>query len=626
MKFAHYITVLERDAPPQWRGKFVKYKQLKKMLKRCKPADQPDAPLDTEAEEAFFTELHSELDAINRDFQLEADRTVAAYHRSTQGFRLLCCYIPLCCFSGPKKYAALSERAYWCRKYARGNAVALRKILKKHDKVCGNRRGREFLQQCWCSTSAAGIGLFLHSPLLDELKAVQDVLHQKITEIEIRNLEKAEAERSSKDLQDDLHNGDDDFNGDDSDMPSDGEHRHSSTRSGGTNKNLIESNKIKNNQESSAGRTLPPSPFVTTNATEATGGGESASSIVVGLPPRPPPGSNTSAWGSIDLLTRKSPSVLSQSSDGLRGAVAAALASTQTRPGGQATQQVPLAPPSMSGSLGSHTSPSLQAQRRAALVAIQESPTCMLDSSDIEWEGGNTEENDQGPSRKAAVEMITAAALLAETGKGALGVVGTTTSTTGGGAGGGGVLENEDHDHLHDITSDAGDRDGIDPDAPLPKESSFADGVAGGGGGGGGGSFPDGGSSGVGLVLGPFRDEELRCPICLDVMYKPVGLGCGHKFCRPCALEAAGFGKAFGAFHNIISYIPARTPCPQCRQQNVYRSAVTLKEVGRLIKSRYPEQWAEAKSEERMKRRESPSMSRERSSSLLGTTPFDLLM
>jgi hypothetical protein len=197
------------------------------MLKRCKPADQPDAPLDTEAEEAFFKELYSELEAINRDFQREADRTVAAYHRSTRGFQLLCCYIPLCCFSGPKQYAALSERAYWCRKFARGNAVALRKILKKHDKVCGNRRGREFLQQCWCSTSAEGIGLFLHSPLLDELKAVQDVLHHKITEIELRNLQKAELEGNDDDEYDDDGNDDND-----SDVePSDGE-RRTSTKSG----------------------------------------------------------------------------------------------------------------------------------------------------------------------------------------------------------------------------------------------------------------------------------------------------------------------------------------------------------------------------------------------------------
>lgn len=616
MKFAHYITVLERDAPPQWRGKFLLYKQLKKMLKRCKPADQQNAPLDTEAEEAFFKELRLELEAINRDFQLEADRTVAAYHRRTQGLHFFCCAIPLCCFSGPKQYAALSERAYWCRKYARGNAVALRKILKKHDKVCGNRRGREFLQQCWCSASAAGIGLFLHSPLLDELKAVQDVLHHKITEIEIRNLQKTEV--------DDDEDGDE-LNGNEFEMAPDGDQR-TSIRSGSAGR---KTNEIKGNGHANTIRTnaptykeinARPTPLPSPLTTTTTGGAISTPPVVipvVGLPPLAPSGSNTAVSPPptvVNSLERRSPSILSQSSDGLRGAVAAALGSTQTHPlAGQGQQQqeyqshLPFAPPSMSGSLGSHTSPSLQAQRRAALAAIQESPTCMLDSSDIEWEGGDDGGEERGPS------IDKNEGKWAQKSQAVAGVDLTAPAAA--------VPEEGEH-HIRDITSDAGERDGIDPDAPLGNDGTDAvlD----------GGSLPDGGSSGVGLVLGPFRDEELRCPICLDIMYKPVGLGCGHKFCSPCALEAAGFGKAFGAFHNIISYIPTRTPCPQCRQKNVYKSAVTLREVGRLIKSRYPEQWAERKSEERTKRWEiasnSPSLSRERSTSLLGTTPFDLLV
>ncbi|KAL4521381.1 hypothetical protein Ndes2526A_g01587 [Nannochloris sp. 'desiccata'] len=551
MKFAHYITVLERDAPPQWRGKFLLYKQLKKMLKRCKPADQQNAPLDTEAEEAFFKELRLELEAINRDFQLEADRTVAAYH----------------------------QRAYWCRKYARGNAVALRKILKKHDKVCGNRRGREFLQQCWCSASAAV---------------------------------------------DDDEDGDE-LNGNEFEMAPDGDQR-TSIRSGSAGR---KTNEIKGNGHANTIRTnaptykeinARPTPLPSPLTTTTTGGAISTPPVVipvVGLPPLAPSGSNTAVSPPptvVNSLERRSPSILSQSSDGLRGAVAAALGSTQTHPlAGQGQQQqeyqshLPFAPPSMSGSLGSHTSPSLQAQRRAALAAIQESPTCMLDSSDIEWEGGDDGGEERGPS------IDKNEGKWAQKSQAVAGVDLTAPAAA--------VPEEGEH-HIRDITSDAGERDGIDPDAPLGNDGTDAvlD----------GGSLPDGGSSGVGLVLGPFRDEELRCPICLDIMYKPVGLGCGHKFCSPCALEAAGFGKAFGAFHNIISYIPTRTPCPQCRQKNVYKSAVTLREVGRLIKSRYPEQWAERKSEERTKRWEiasnSPSLSRERSTSLLGTTPFDLLV
>jgi len=586
------------------------------MLKRCKAADHPDAPLDTEAEEAFFRELNSELQAINRDFQLEADRTIAAYHRRTQGVYLFCCAIPLCCFSGPKEYAALSARAYWCRKYARGNAVALRKILKKHDKVCGNRQGREFLQQCWCSTSTADVGLFLHSPLLDELKAVQDVLHNKITEIEMKNLQKTEGDDEN----------DDNLIGNESDVASDEEHRTStrSVRSGKESKQTKKKGSAASIpgsaptfREVKARTTSLLSPFPTTTTGEYRTTPLVVPPVVVLIPPASsgssivsPP--ETGAYS----LERRSPSVLSQSSDGLRGAVVADLASAQTL-GGQGQQHnqshLHFAPSSTSGSLGSHTSPSLQAQRRAALAAIQESPTCMLDTSDIEWEGGDEEGEERGPSVRKnkgnwAQKVQEAAAAAAA---GDLRVPGAT-------------VPEEGEDHFYNVTTDAGERDGIDPDAPLESDGTggnLADGN--------GGSFPDGGSSGVGPVLGPFRDEELRCPICLDLMYKPVGLGCGHKFCSPCALEAAGFGKAYGAFQNIISYIPTRIPCPQCRQENVYRSALTLREVGMLIKSRYPEQWAERKSEERRKRQDitssSPSFGRERSTSVRGMTPFDLL-
>jgi hypothetical protein len=49
-------------------------------------------------------------------------------------------------------------------------------ILKKYDKQKGGQRGRAFLQHCW--RMPAG-GAFLHSPLLDELKAIQDVLQEQ---------------------------------------------------------------------------------------------------------------------------------------------------------------------------------------------------------------------------------------------------------------------------------------------------------------------------------------------------------------------------------------------------------------------------------------------------------------
>ena len=37
-------------------------------------------------------------------------------------------------------------RAEWCRRYAQINSVGLRKILKKHDKMCKNKAGQNYMQ------------------------------------------------------------------------------------------------------------------------------------------------------------------------------------------------------------------------------------------------------------------------------------------------------------------------------------------------------------------------------------------------------------------------------------------------------------------------------------------------
>lgn len=68
-----------------------------------------------------------------------------SYRRLQRRWRLLR-LVPCLCTPPPQEVAALAQRAYWCVRFARANAVALRKILKKHDKLCGNARGRAFLQ------------------------------------------------------------------------------------------------------------------------------------------------------------------------------------------------------------------------------------------------------------------------------------------------------------------------------------------------------------------------------------------------------------------------------------------------------------------------------------------------
>ena len=45
-------------------------------------------------------------------------------------------------------------KAEWCRRYAQINAVGLRKILKKHDKLCKNRLGNTYMQVCICCNAS----------------------------------------------------------------------------------------------------------------------------------------------------------------------------------------------------------------------------------------------------------------------------------------------------------------------------------------------------------------------------------------------------------------------------------------------------------------------------------------
>ena len=70
------------------------------------------------------------------------------------------------------------------------------------------------------------------------------------------------------------------------------------------------------------------------------------------------------------------------------------------------------------------------------------------------------------------------------------------------------------------------------------------------------------------------------------ILYKPIGLSCGHKFCRPCALRAAGMSKVLGKVKAILDNIPAETKCPECRQMWVYSGAIQLKSVDEFVRTR----------------------------------------
>jgi len=354
--------------------------------------------------------------------------------------------------------------------------------------------------------------LFLHSPLLDELKAIQEVLQGKIQEMELASLARAsEGHRREGDAQGEI----------------------SAPTAAQVDKKDNNMDNRRFSPMAAAGHAPPP--------------------------PAPPP-MPLSPLNEPQIHQTSVSEVSHSSDDGLQGALEMGRYGTT----------------SLAGS-GSATSPSLKAQRAAGLAAIEESPTHMLDSSDFEWEEAREE--------MSGIDMHRSKSRLLRCGGDGVAAAGVPCAEGGGGPPG-------QFDDMHTCE----DSTGIDPDAPVSSVERLSDsspqtGTVRGG-------SPEGGSSGVGPALGPFRDDDLRCPICLDLMYKPVGLGCGHKFCRTCALESAGFGRVSGAFRNVITYIPPRTPCPQCRQTHVYKGAVSLKEVGALIRNRYPEQWDERRLQE----------------------------
>lgn len=71
-----------------------------------------------------------------------------------------------------------------------------------------------------------------------------------------------------------------------------------------------------------------------------------------------------------------------------------------------------------------------------------------------------------------------------------------------------------------------------------------------------------------------------------DPMYRPLGLACGHKACLQCALETAGMHHWKGEVQWVLASAPRAAECFECRQQNVFRGAVQLQQLGIAIEQR----------------------------------------
>ncbi|KAK9827193.1 hypothetical protein WJX74_009816 [Apatococcus lobatus] len=81
------------------------------------------------------------------------------------------------------------------------------------------------------------------------------------------------------------------------------------------------------------------------------------------------------------------------------------------------------------------------------------------------------------------------------------------------------------------------------------------------------------------------KEDDLICSICLDVFCQPVGLACGHVFCMSCLVDAMK-----GSVLLRPQVLPRQGRCPECRQQNVCRTCVELRELDKLVQLRHPEE------------------------------------
>ncbi|KAK1434983.1 hypothetical protein QVD17_00738 [Tagetes erecta] len=84
------------------------------------------------------------------------------------------------------------------------------------------------------------------------------------------------------------------------------------------------------------------------------------------------------------------------------------------------------------------------------------------------------------------------------------------------------------------------------------------------------------------ILLGYEKLEcNLICPICLELVFQPYALRCGHIFCKSCACLAANVLIIEG-----LKYASPDSKCPVCRESGVYDKSVRMSELGFLLQQR----------------------------------------
>ncbi|KAG4916561.1 hypothetical protein JHK87_054118 [Glycine soja] len=89
-------------------------------------------------------------------------------------------------------------------------------------------------------------------------------------------------------------------------------------------------------------------------------------------------------------------------------------------------------------------------------------------------------------------------------------------------------------------------------------------------------------------------EHDLTCAICLDFVFNPYALSCGHIFCKSCACSAA----SVMIFQGLKAASP-ESKCPICREVGVYSKAVHMLELDLLVKRRCKDYWKERLAGER---------------------------
>nr|CAD1833297.1 unnamed protein product [Ananas comosus var. bracteatus] len=92
-------------------------------------------------------------------------------------------------------------------------------------------------------------------------------------------------------------------------------------------------------------------------------------------------------------------------------------------------------------------------------------------------------------------------------------------------------------------------------------------------------------------------DINLTCSICLDTVFDPVALACGHIFCYMCCCSAASV--------TIVDGLESANPkakCPLCRRGGVFARAVHLDELYILLRHSCSDYWEKRLRIERVER------------------------